>query len=146
MVKYFNGALKSHLSVIIINFFRRFFSECTEANATSLIPLDTILPEICAFIIGFSYTVWTKMRSLAGSLDDGVLADAILIPPHPPILPTNIRMVRGPQKVRKLVTQKPFTTKWKKGDVGMAKRFSKKYANKGWAFKSESYVKMPVSA
>ena len=29
------------------------FSECTEANATSLIPLDTILPEICAFIIGF---------------------------------------------------------------------------------------------
>ena len=84
--------------MIIINFFRRFFSECTEANATSLIPLDTILPEICAFIIGFSYTVWTKMRSLAGSLDDGVLADAILIPPHPPMRPTNIRMVRGLQK------------------------------------------------
>ena len=34
------------------------------------------------------------MRSLAGSLADGVLADAILIPPWP----TNIRMVRGPQK------------------------------------------------
>ena len=33
------------------------------------------------------------MRSLAGSLADGVLADAILIPPHPPIPPTNIRMV-----------------------------------------------------
>ena len=36
----------------------------------------------------------------------------------------------------------------KKGDVGMAKRFSKKYGNKGWAFnylQSESYVKMPVS-
>ena len=37
----------------------------------------------------------------------------------------------------------------KKVDVGMAKRFSKKYGNKGRAFKylqSESYVKMPVSA
>ena len=27
------------------------------------------------------------MRSLAGSLTDGVLADAILIPPRPPIPP-----------------------------------------------------------
>ena len=35
------------------------------------------------------------MRSLAGSLANGVLADAILIPPCPPILPINIRMVRG---------------------------------------------------
>ena len=35
------------------------------------------------------------MRSLAGSLADGVLADAILIPPRPPIPPTNIRMVKG---------------------------------------------------
>ena len=49
----------------------------------SLIPLDTIHPEICAFIIGFSCTVWTKMRSLDGSLADGVPADAILIPPRP---------------------------------------------------------------
>ena len=39
------------------------------------------------------------MRSLAGSLADGVLADAILIPPRPLILLTNIiRMVRGPRK------------------------------------------------
>ena len=38
------------------------------------------------------------MRSLAGSLTDGVLADTILIPPHPPMLPTNIRIVRDPQK------------------------------------------------
>ena len=38
------------------------------------------------------------MRSLAGSLAEGVLADAILIPPHPPILPTNIRKVRGSRK------------------------------------------------
>ena len=51
--------------------------------ATSLIPLD--LPEKCAFIIGFSCTEWTKMRSLAVSLADSVLADAILIPPRPPI-------------------------------------------------------------
>ena len=35
----------------------------------------------------------------------------------------------------------------KKGDVGTAKRFSKKYGNKGWAFNYlQSYVKMPVSA
>ena len=35
----------------------------------------------------------------------------------------------------------------KKGDVGIVKRFSKKYRNKRRAFnylKSESYVKMPV--
>ena len=38
------------------------------------------------------------MRSLAGSLADGVLADAILIPPHPPIPPTNMRRVRGRRK------------------------------------------------
>ena len=73
---------------------------------TSLIPLETILPEECAFIIDFSCLVWTKMRSLAGSLADGVLADAILNPPCPPILPTNIRKVRGPKKnIWKLVTQ-----------------------------------------
>ena len=33
-----------------------------------------------------------------GSLADCVLADAILIPPRPPILPTNLKKVRGPQK------------------------------------------------
>ena len=70
---------------IIINFFRRVFSEYTEVNATSLI-LYTIHREKCAFIVGFSSTAWTKMRSLAGSLADGVLADTILIPPpRPPI-------------------------------------------------------------
>ena len=55
------------------------------------------------------------MRSLAGSLADGVLADAILIPPRPPIPPTNIRKVRGCQK--------------NYGDG--YKRFSTKYGNKG---------------
>ena len=30
-----------------------------------------------------------------------------------------------------IITEKPFTSKMKKGDVGMAKRFSKKYGNKG---------------
>ena len=38
------------------------------------------------------------MRYLAGSLADGVLADAILIPPCPPIPPTNIRKGRGRRK------------------------------------------------
>ena len=99
------------------------FLEYTEAIATSRIPLDTILHEKCAFIIGFSCTVWTKRRSLAGSLADGVLADAILIPPCPPILPTNIRMVRGHQK--------GTVSKRRKGDGGMAKCFSNKYGNKG---------------
>ena len=47
--------------IIIINFFRRIFSECTEAVATSLIPHSyQFFPEIYAFIIGFSFTVWTK--------------------------------------------------------------------------------------
>ena len=33
---------------------------CTEAVATSLIPLVTNYPGICAIKIGFSFTVWTK--------------------------------------------------------------------------------------
>ena len=45
------------LEIIII-------SECTEAITTSLILLVTNFPEICAFIIGFSFTVWTQMRPL----------------------------------------------------------------------------------
>ena len=49
---------------IIINFFRRVFSMHTEANAAALVPLDTILPGIYAFIVDFRCTVWTKMRSL----------------------------------------------------------------------------------
>ena len=42
------------------------------------------------------------MRSFAGSLADGVQADAILIPSHPPIPPTNIRKVRVVKTVKKL--------------------------------------------
>ena len=53
-----------------INFFRRVFSEYTEVITASLIPLET---ENCAFIIGCSCTVWTKMRSLAGSLNNGYI-------------------------------------------------------------------------
>ena len=45
------------LFIIIINFFRRVFSAYTEANTTSLIPQDTILPKTCAFIVGFICTV-----------------------------------------------------------------------------------------
>ena len=39
--------------IIIINFLAQVFSDCTEAVATSLIPLVTNFSEICAFIIGF---------------------------------------------------------------------------------------------
>ena len=46
--------------IIIIIFFRGVFSGCTEAVAALLVPLVTNFPEICAFIIGFSFTVWTK--------------------------------------------------------------------------------------
>ena len=56
--------IKIIIIIIIIHFFIRVFSEFTKAVKTSLIPIDTILPEICAFIVGFSCTVWTKMRSL----------------------------------------------------------------------------------
>ena len=58
--------------IIIINFFKRVFSECTKAITTSLIPLEILLPEYCAFIIGFSCIVQTKMRLLDGSIADGV--------------------------------------------------------------------------
>ena len=69
--------------IIIIFFFRRVFSECTEAIATSLISIVTNFPEICdlmalALLCGLN-------EVLVGSLTDGVLADAILIPPRPPI-------------------------------------------------------------
>ena len=66
------------------------------------------------------------MRSLAGSLADGVLADTILIPLRPPILPTNIKKASS-KKVRKQVTEKTLLV----NDVGMAKCFFKKYGNKG---------------
>ena len=69
-----------------------------QCGQNHVIPLYTILPEICAFIIGFSCTVWTKMRPLAGPLADGVLVDALLIPSRTPLPPTNIRKVRGPRK------------------------------------------------
>ena len=56
------------------------------------------------------------MGSLAGSLADSVLADAILIlPAH------QYKEGKGSmKKARKLVTQKPFTSKLKKGNVGVA--------------------------
>ena len=49
--------------VIMIIFFIRVFSECTEAIATSLTPLVTDFTEICSFINGFNFTVWTKKSS-----------------------------------------------------------------------------------
>ena len=59
----YGGTSRIIMYIIIINFFARVFSECTEAVATSLIPLVTKFPEIYAFIIGFSFTVWTKMSA-----------------------------------------------------------------------------------
>ena len=54
-----------------------FFLEWTEAIATSLIPLETILPKKCVFfIISFSCIVCAKMRSLLTPFD-GVLTAAI---------------------------------------------------------------------
>ena len=73
-----NGFSGLIIIIITINFFRLVF--CTEANTTSLVPLGIILPEKCAFIIGFSCIVLTKTMSLAGSLADGGIADAILSP------------------------------------------------------------------
>ena len=64
------------------------------------------------------------MRSLASPLADGVLADAILIPPRPPIPAAHqYKESKGSSKeVRKLNMKK---------DVGIAKCFSTKYGNKG---------------
>ena len=45
------------------------------------------------------------MRSLAGSLADGALADAILIPHRPLIPPINIRKVRGRKKYGTSITK-----------------------------------------
>ena len=39
-----------------------------------------------------------KMKSLAGSLTDGVLTDTTLIPPCPPIPPTNNKDGKGSLK------------------------------------------------
>ena len=50
--------------IIIVIFFIQVFSECIEMIATSLIPLVTNFPEICDFLIGFSFTVWTKVWPL----------------------------------------------------------------------------------
>ena len=51
------------------------------------------------------------MMSLAGSLADGMLADAILILQCPPIPPTNIRKVRGPQKSTETSNRKSISSK-----------------------------------
>ena len=44
----------------LINFFRWVFSEYTEVINTSFTPLGTSFPDKCAFIIGFSCTVYGK--------------------------------------------------------------------------------------
>ena len=54
----------SFIIIVIIIFFRQVFSESTEAITTSFIPLVTNFSEICAFIVGFSWNMWTTMTSL----------------------------------------------------------------------------------
>ena len=88
--RFFNAAVGRHflvIIIIIINFFIRVFSEYTEANATTLIPLDGILPEIGTVVIGVSFTVCTKVRLVYWL--NSVLADAILIFPRPTLPPIN---------------------------------------------------------
>ena len=60
--------LKSTISFLASVSLRKSISGAYKNRRFSLIPLHTTLPEICAFVIGFSCTEWTKMTSLAGSL------------------------------------------------------------------------------
>ena len=113
-------------SLIIMNFYRLFFSE---AITTSHIPIETILPEECAFIIEFSCTVWTVFGC---SLSDGVLADDVLIPPNTPI--SGRYELSKKKKVRKLCSNTKTIYEMKKGDVGIAKHFSKKVRKQGMTF------------
>ena len=73
-----------------------------------IIPLVTNFPEICAFIIGINFV--DKNEALVCLLTDGVLADTILILPAHRYRPP-IKRRWGPlKKVRKQVTEKPFTS------------------------------------
>ena len=77
------------------------------------------------------------MRYLAVSLADGVLVDASLIPPCPPIPHTKIRKVRRGPKTHLLVNEK--------------RCMSQKVRKRGVfiqlpAIRSKSYVKMHLSA
>ena len=89
LVNGFSVIITIIIFIIIINFFRRVFLKFTEVIATSLTPLETIFPEECAFIIGFSCTVWTKMESFCW------LYMVCHLNSSPP---TNYRKVRSHQK------------------------------------------------
>ena len=93
--RHFLRFIHNNIVIIFINFFRRVLSEFTEVITTSLLPLEIICFEKFAFIMNLSCTMWTKMRSLAGSLTDAVVAEATLISPRPLIPLTNTRKVRG---------------------------------------------------
>ena len=78
---------------------------------------------------GFSFFVWTKMRPCwlinwwSASWRHFKFYSA-----------QQLKEGKGSaKKVPKQVTEKPFTS-MKKGDIGMAKHFSKQYGNKGWPF------------
>ena len=64
--------------IIIINFFRRVFSECTEAVATSLIPLVTNFPEICASILALALLCeLKKVRDKSTETSDRMLTNFV---------------------------------------------------------------------
>ena len=46
--------------IIIINFFRGFSRSVLKRSLHHLYHIVTNFPEICALMIGFSFTVWTK--------------------------------------------------------------------------------------
>ena len=72
--------------IIIIHFFRRVFSECTEAVATShhLYHRVTNFPEICAFIIGFSFINCVDFREKSTETSKRMLVKFVSICSYSP--------------------------------------------------------------
>ena len=70
--------------IIIIHFFRRVFSECTEAVLHHLYHIVTNFPEICAFIFGFSFTVWTKKSAKSTETSKRMLTKFVSIGSYSP--------------------------------------------------------------
>ena len=62
-----------------------------------------------------------------GSLADCVLADAILNPPHPPILPTNLKKVRGLQKIIETSNRKKHVLVNEKNEISLLRLITRKF-------------------
>ena len=71
------------------------FSECTEEVATSLIPHSYQFPEICAFIIGFSFTVWTKKSAKKVGTSKRMLTKFVSISSYSPEVRTFGTLIRS---------------------------------------------------